>query len=215
MIRGDPMAPKLTAGLLAAVLIAGCQSSDPNSSMETQDSVASEPSPFFEGMEVVRASADYEPVLNYPGICLSEDELVAAQLVRLHTELMVTGLTCRAAYRDQGLFDQYQTFTVTHQDRLRDGQEVLARYLARFQNGNPARLYDRFRTQMANYEGQVVMDLTASNYCRQQYNRFYTLVALDEPQLDSYLQAAMTAHRNHYENCGSAELAPASRANPG
>lgn len=209
------MAPKLTAGLLAAVLLAGCQSSDPNSSIETQDSVAREPSPVFEGVDVVRASAGYQPVLDHPGVCLTEEELRAAQLVRLHTELMVTGLTCRAAYRDDGLFDQYQTFTVNHQDRLRNGQNVLGRYLARFQTGNSARLFDRFRTQMANYEGQVVMTLTASNYCREQYSRFYTLVELDEPQLDAYLQSAVAAHRDHYQYCGSAELAPVSPASPG
>ena len=208
------MATKVAAGLLTALmLVAGCQSSEQTSSIGTQDHIAGPP--IIEGVEVIRASGDFRPALDHPSACVTDEEILAAQLVRLHTELMVTGLTCRAAYRDAGLFDRYQTFTVNHQSELRDGQEVLGRFLARLRPGNHARLYDTFRTQLANYEGQLVMTLTATEYCRAQYGRFYVLADLDETALDAYLGAALETYRDEYRPCGSADLAPTSAANQG
>lgn len=208
------MAIKVAAGLLSALmLVAGCQSSESTSSIETQDNIARLPG--IEGVEVIRTASDFRPVLDHPGACVTDEEILAAQLVRLHTELMVTGLTCPVAYRDNGLFDRYQTFTVNHQTTLRDGQEVLGRFLARLRPGNYARLYDTFRTQLANYEGQLVMTLTATEYCREQYGRFYALADLDPSALDAYLVAALETYRDEYRQCGSADLAPASAANQG
>lgn len=208
------MAMKVTIGLMSALmLVAGCQSGEPTSAVETRDTIAQRPS--IEGVDVIRASSEFRPALDHPGSCVTDEEILAAQMVRLHTELMVTGLTCSAAYRDDGLFARYQTFTVTHQSALRDGQEILGRFLARLRPGNHARLYDTFRTQLANYEGQLVMTLTATEYCREQYGRFYILADLDETTLDAYLGAALETHREAYRQCGSADLAPTSAANQG
>jgi hypothetical protein len=214
------MSIRLPLGLLAALMfVSACQTGGTVDPPAIQSNIGREPSRAAAiadlGVDVVRASAEFRPAIDHPGACLTDEEIRAAQLVRLHTELMVTGLTCRAAYRDDGLFDRYQTFTVAHQTLLRRGQEVLGRFLARFQAGNYRRLFDRFRTQLANYEGQVVMTLSATEYCREQYPRFYPLADLDAAGLDAYLGAALETYRDEYRQCGSAELEPAAADLPG
>ena len=208
------MSIKITAAVLVAtMLVAGCQSNESGTSLETRDNIARHFN--IDGVEVVRTSGEFRSILDHPGSCVTDKEILAAQFVRLHTELMVTGLTCPAAYRDPGLFDRYQRFTVNHQSLLRDGQDVIGRFLARLRPGNRARLYDTYRTQLANYEGQLVMTMTASEYCREQYGRFYVLADLDQTALDNYLNAALETYRDAYQQCGSADLTPQSLINQG
>lgn len=137
------------------------------------------------------------------GSCLTESEIAAEQFIMLHTVLMVTGLTCNGAFRDPQLFGHYQTFTVNHQDRVRDAQQVLARFLGRYQRGNPNRLFDTYRTELANDESLLVLDLTPTNYCRAQYQRFYDLAELNEEGLQDYIDRAVDRYREHYLSCES------------
>ena len=137
------------------------------------------------------------------GSCLTDTEIAAEQFIMLHTVLMVTGLTCNRAFSDPELFGHYRTFTFNHQDRVRDAQQVLARFLGRYRQGNPNRLFDTYRTEMANDESLLVMDVSPTAYCRAQQQRFYDLAELGAEELQAYLDQAVDRYREHYLSCES------------
>ena len=144
---------------------------------------------------------EYQPDNLPAGSCMTEQEIQGEQFIKLHTELMVTGLTCGAAYRDPALFSQYQDFTVTHQDRIRRTQTLLADFLGRYRSGNRNRLFDTYRTEVANNESQQVLDVTAAQYCARQRNRFYTASAFTDAELDAFLANAVDLYRDRYIAC--------------
>lgn len=140
---------------------------------------------------------------NHPaGSCVTEDELVADQFIRLHTEMMVAGLTCQGAYGDPGLFTKYAEFTRDHQDRVRDSQSVLADFLGKYMSGNQNRLFDTYRTEMANDESQLVIDVSAGRYCQAMRDKFYAAADFGTGDLDSYLDEALAHYRSKYQVCG-------------
>ena len=143
--------------------------------------------------------------------CLTEEEMAATELVRVHTMLMVTGLTCHGSYRDPELFGKYQDFTEIHQQRIRETQSTLETFLGRHLRGHRPRLFDTFRTQVANSEAMTVMQTTAPRYCIDQRNRFYTVVDFDQAELDDYIDQAMDLNRDTYTPCDEPRVAEAVR----
>lgn len=135
------------------------------------------------------------------GACVNEPELLAEQFMKLHTELMVTSLTCHDAYQDGNLFNQYRQFTVNHQNRIRDSQTALERFLGRYQHGNRARLFDTYRTLMANNESQTVINVSHNTYCQAQRERFYRIANFSDADLQSYIDQAATRYRDRYRVC--------------
>lgn len=142
-----------------------------------------------------------------PVACLTEDEMAATEMVRVHTMLMVTGLTCNRSFGDPALFSKYQNFTELHQERIRDTQSTLERFLGRHLPGNRARLFDSFQTQTANGEAMTVLQISARRYCVNQRNRFYTVVDFDEVDLRDYIDQAMDLNRETYVPCDEPRVA--------
>ncbi len=135
--------------------------------------------------------------------CVNEDLINAEQFVRLHTEMMVAGLTCAAAFHDQATFGAYQNFTAAHADRIRRVQTQVGNFLARNQRGNGARLFDTYRTEMANDESQVVIAMSPNEYCRAMRDQYYQVAQLNAQQLDTYLTDAVQRTRGGYRVCSA------------
>lgn len=195
---------RLGAALVAAsvLALAGCVTSDSAGTPETVARVIEAETgqphgPLFP--ELPMQAASVHPANG----CLTADEAAAHHIVRLHTELMVTGLTCRAYFEDEGLFDHYQTFTYEHQDSIRASQRTLANYLARYRSGNSNRLFDTYRTGMANNESLLVQSLSASRYCSARRDQFYAAARLTPAEMGDYLTQAAERYRDSYTACGS------------
>ena len=142
-----------------------------------------------------------------PRACLTEDEMAATEMVRVHTMLMVTGLTCHRSFRDPELFAKYQNFTEGHQQRIRETQSTLESFLAQHLRGNRARLFDTFRTQVANSEAMTVLEISAPRYCVDQRDRYYTVVEFDETELDDYIEQAVVLNQDTYTRCEQPDVA--------
>lgn len=101
------------------------------------------------------------------GPCYSVAEFEAEQGIRLHTELMVVGLTCQ--YMDvkgeASLFNQYKLFTLKHQARIQAWEKTLVDYYKRTAKGNPTRNFDTFRTRLANETSQRAIALSTPVFC--------------------------------------------------
>lgn len=181
----------------AALLLAACQNAGDQTAAD-----ANAGRPAWSGDAMFPELAQFTPP-HPSGACMNDREIAAEQFMKLHTELMVTGLTCNALYQDPDLFTQYQRFTVAHQDRIRDSQNVLARFLGRYQRGNQARLFDTYRTLMANNESQVVINVSQNTYCQAQRERFYRIASFSNGELDNFLNQAAARYHDRYRLCRS------------
>ena len=98
--------------------------------------------------------------------CYSAAEYDAEQAVRLHTELMVIGLTCNAIEADRKLFAKYQQFTTKHRTSLMNWEKVLIGHFRETDKSNPTRKFDDFRTVVANEIAQRSALLTPPVFCQ-------------------------------------------------
>ncbi len=101
------------------------------------------------------------------GPCYSVPEFAAEQGIRLHTELMVIGLTCQHldVPGQMSLFNQYKQFTLKHQARIQEWEKNLVAYYKRTTKGNATRGFDSFRTRLANETSQRAIALTTPVFC--------------------------------------------------
>ena len=189
----------------AALLTAGCMLGGGEPPVTPVETVEAGPFPLVLFPEPVA----FDGLPKTPRACLTEDEMAATEMIRVHTMLMVTGLTCHRAYRDPALFGMYQSFTELHQQRIRDTQSTLEAFLGEHLPGRRARLFDTFRTQVANSEAMTVLEITAPRYCVDQRNRYYTVVEFSESELNDYIQQAMVLNRDSYVPCDAPSLAEA------
>jgi hypothetical protein len=99
--------------------------------------------------------------------CYTPAEFEAEQGIRLHTELMVVGLTCQEmGPKDQpSLFAQYKMFTLKNQKQIQAWENDLIAYYKRTAKGNPNRAFDTFRTRLANETSQRAIALTTPVFC--------------------------------------------------
>ncbi|HSK39640.1 MAG TPA: hypothetical protein VK943_07715 [Arenibaculum sp.] len=98
--------------------------------------------------------------------CYSSSEFEAEQALRLHTELMMVGLTCHRLDLSQDFFGKYQQFTTMHRRELMDYEGRLVGHFRRNEKGNGEKLFHTFRTEMANEVAQRAALLTVGSYCR-------------------------------------------------
>lgn len=101
------------------------------------------------------------------GPCYSVAEFEAEQGIRLHTELMVVGLTCQHmdVKGEPSLFNQYKLFTLKHQARIQAWEKTLVEYYKRTAKGNATRNFDTFRTRLANETSQRAIALSTPVFC--------------------------------------------------
>ncbi len=143
----------------------------------------------------------FAPIGHPSGACMTEEEIAAEQTVRLHTAMMVTGLTCHSFYREPALFDHYQQFTVEHEGSLGAAQNAIGGFLARYRSGNRNRLFDTYQTEVANAESRLVADASAPTYCRLRRDQYFTAANFTEVDLGAYVDLMVDHHRESYRVC--------------
>ncbi|HYC02848.1 MAG TPA: hypothetical protein VED40_06120 [Azospirillaceae bacterium] len=99
--------------------------------------------------------------------CYTKAEFEAEQAIRLHTELMVVGLTCQsyASTKDVNLFNRYKEFTLKHRKRITDWENQLVAFQKRTAKGNANRGFDTFRTRVANEMARRIAAVTEPVFC--------------------------------------------------
>jgi len=108
-------------------------------------------------------------------LCYLPAESNAEQVLRLHSELMVTAITCRAGSRGQDLVRAYTAFTHDNIDMLQNAEHTMIGYYKERFGGDGISHLDVLRTQLGNEAGQDVADDSAPLYCRQFRDRVVTL----------------------------------------
>lgn len=82
--------------------------------------------------------------------CYTPLEQRAEMAIRVHSELMIIGLSCSEAYNDPALFAAYATFTNRHQAEISAYEEAMIGYFEKTGSANPTRQFDHWRTSIAN-----------------------------------------------------------------
>ncbi|HEV7371165.1 hypothetical protein [Arenibaculum sp.] len=98
--------------------------------------------------------------------CYTKTEFEAELALRLHTELMVVGLTCHKIDLAQDFFGKYQQFTKRHRAVLIDFEARLVDHFRRVERATGERRFHSFRTALANEVAQRAALLTPATYCQ-------------------------------------------------
>lgn len=188
------------AATLAAMALAACQDTAP-------------PKPQSGGL--FPDVGNYQPV-NLPAKAqLTPTEVRYDLLVKLQTEMMVTGLSCKEEYNDPIIFRTFSQWVVNNDDRILDTQDKLGRLLGKYGKGNGQRLFDTYRTKMANDESQRMQRMTQTAYCLARRDQFAEVVKYNPQQLDEYLNKSYEQLHVRYNEVGAktqTAAAPADKA---
>jgi hypothetical protein len=176
-----------TAAALAALALAACQEAPPK--------------PQSGGL--FPDVGTYQPT-NLPAKAqLTPTEVRYDLLVKLQTEMMVTGLSCKEEYNDPIIFRTFSQWVVNNDDRILDTQDKLGRLLGKYNKGNGQRLFDTYRTKMANDESQRMQRMTQVAYCLARKDQFAEVVKYTPQQLDDYLNKSYELLHTRYNEVGA------------
>ncbi|MCB9959263.1 MAG: hypothetical protein H6843_11725 [Rhodospirillaceae bacterium] len=123
------------------------------------------------------------------------------QLIRLHTELLLTSLACSEAYGfgEGELFVLYRQFTADHAREIIHAQN---RIEAEFGGGVGGVVeFDAFRTAQANDEAQMLNDMGAGAYCAMRHARFDSLTGPNAVSFEGYAEALAMRARSAAPRC--------------
>jgi hypothetical protein len=176
-----------TAAALAALALAACQEAPPK--------------PQSGGL--FPDVGTYQPA-NLPAKAqLTPTEVRYDLLVKLQTEMMVTGLSCKEEYADPIIFRTFSQWVVNNDDRILETQDKLGRLLGKYNKGNGQRLFDTYRTKMANDESQRMQRMTQVAYCLARKDQFAEVVKYTPQQLDDYLNKSYELLHVRYNEVGA------------
>ncbi|WP_448206217.1 hypothetical protein [Azospirillum sp. sgz302134] len=100
-----------------------------------------------------------------PSACYSRAEHAAEQLIRMHTEMMVVGLTCKDVMPDRKPFNLYQDFTVKNRSLVSSSEAAMIDHFRKHSSGNPTRQFDMYRTELANEISRRAAVIGTPQYC--------------------------------------------------
>jgi hypothetical protein len=134
--------------------------------------------------------------------CYSAAEYDAEQAVRLHTELMVIGLTCNAIEADRKLFAKYQQFTTKNRTSLLNWEKILIGHFGQTGKSNPTRQFDDFRTVVANEVAQRSALLTPPVFCQTHSDIVDKALSLSDAELKRYVSEGKSGEIGIAPPCG-------------
>lgn len=105
--------------------------------------------------------------------CPSRQQVFADEVLRLHTQLMVTGILCGSAYGEPELEQAYRRFTETHVQAILNAEALLSNQP--IVRSAEVQDIDDYRTLLANQEAGEARSMSPSVYCQARQSRFNSL----------------------------------------
>ena len=97
--------------------------------------------------------------------CYNAQEFEAEQGLRIHSELMVIGLTCQKVRGGEGLYNKYRKFTNKNQYLLGQYETTMLSHFRSTGQDAEASLHD-LRTELANEVSQKAIRMNMAAFCR-------------------------------------------------
>lgn len=120
--------------------------------------------------------------------CYTPTELEAEQGLRIHSELMVIGLTCLKMPHGEKMYQKYQSFTLKHQNLIAGYETNIISYYARQGAKNPERALHTLRTNLANEISQHAIEMSTSSFCQRFGPRIDQALQMDDQKLRRWAQ---------------------------
>ncbi len=115
--------------------------------------------------------------------CYTAREVEAEQGIRIHSELMVIGLTCVNMPRGQELFNKYQYFTSKNASWISSYEADLIHHYADEGLANPEQQFHALRSELANEISRKAVTMSTANFCQQFAPRIDQALAMDDATL--------------------------------
>lgn len=114
--------------------------------------------------------------------CYTAREFEAEQGLRIHSELMVIGLTCLRMPGGEQLYRKYGRFTQKNQNLIAQYEADLISYY-RGQGGNAEKKLHTLRTNLANGISKHVISMGTGSFCQHFAPRIDRALAMDQQAL--------------------------------
>jgi hypothetical protein len=120
--------------------------------------------------------------------CYSAKEFEAEQGLRIHSELMVIGLSCLKMPEGQALYGKYKAFTADNAHLIAGYEADIIHHYIEEGMADPEQKLHTLRTDMANEISRRAVDMSMLSFCQQFSPRIDAALSMDEPKLRHWAQ---------------------------
>jgi len=111
--------------------------------------------------------------------CYTAGEVESEQGLRIHSELMVIGLTCAKVRGGQSLYSKYQSFTRKNKYLIEEYENTMIRYFKESGASSPAKSLHGLRTGIANEISQKAIRMNIGAFCNHYKTRIDQALNMD------------------------------------
>lgn len=120
--------------------------------------------------------------------CYNASEFEAEQGLRIHSELMVIGLTCLKMPKGDALYTKYQSFTRKNQSLITGYENDMIGYFGKQGMKSPETKLHTFRTELANDISKHAITMSTSSFCQHFGGRIDAALKMDQAKLRKWAQ---------------------------
>lgn len=124
--------------------------------------------------------------------CYGRAEAEAESAIRIHSELMVTALTCQYSSTGQSLVDMYVAFGKRNGARLREAEQTLISF-HKINGGAGVAALDRMRTVLGNEYAERIAINDPGLYCPKVSETVVAAAQWNPAQFETAIQRAASA----------------------
>ena len=121
--------------------------------------------------------------------CFTSREHEAEQGIRIHSELMVIGLTCVKTPQGHDLYDKYQRFTRKNTSLIAQYETDLISYYSAEGIKNAEKKLNTLRTDIANDISSKAVSMGTRTFCEYYASHIDQALAMDQQKLRRWAQA--------------------------
>ena len=115
--------------------------------------------------------------------CFGPTEYEAEQGLRIHSELMVIGLTCQKMPGGSALYRKYQNFTMKNQNLIAGYENNLISFYRQEGDNDPDAELNTLRTVLANQISRHAIRMSMASFCQHFGGRIDKALGMDEKTL--------------------------------
>ena len=137
-------------------------------------------------------------------VCYSKFETEAEQGLRIHSELMVIGLTCQKVKGGKDLYHKYKLFTAKHAPLIEEYENSLISFYRRQGHAKPDKSLHKLRTDLGNKISQHAAKLGAYSFCKQFSGRIDKALEMSRDTVRKWSQQSWPNQKTSYPACYTA-----------
>lgn len=135
--------------------------------------------------------------------CYTQEEAVAEQAIRIHSELMVIGLNCQhmTPAGQKNLYQSYREFTAEHSDLFASYENTLLGYFGRTGASNPESSLNTMRTQFANKISLDAAKMRPDLFCNHYMPRIQKVSTMGNSDIQKWAGTFFPGHPVSHPIC--------------